>query len=181
MLGAQFQLRGAAFGAAKIKITTHKKDETLGACRRGLLSANQKGKRCVATITLGLSHLATMGAEQDARADIVHSSTEATMDIPTSAGLVRITTTITTTDHDHRGGRRARRSERRQRHLATRHAVDVAVADQAAEALSSSGMLAPNAEIAERATDDNVDLLFWRPVLVAWQVRFLPPAGSDRP
>jgi len=37
------------------------------------------------------------GGQQDAGADIVHSSTETTIDIPTSAGLVRITTTITTT------------------------------------------------------------------------------------
>ena len=37
------------------------------------------------------------GGEQDAGAEIVHSSSEATMDIPTSAGLVRITTTIVTT------------------------------------------------------------------------------------
>ena len=97
MLGAQSRLRGAAFGVAKIKITPHKKDETLGACRHGLLSANQKGKRCAATIILGRSHLAMIGGEQDAGADFVHSSTEATMDIPTSAGLVRVTTTITTT------------------------------------------------------------------------------------
>ena len=38
-----------------------------------------------------------IGGEQDAGADFVHSSSETTMDIPTSAGLVRITTTITTT------------------------------------------------------------------------------------
>lgn len=37
------------------------------------------------------------GGEQDAGADIVHSSSETTMHIPTSAGLIRVTTTIITT------------------------------------------------------------------------------------
>ena len=37
------------------------------------------------------------GGQQDAGADIVHSSSETTVDIPTSAGLVRVITTITTT------------------------------------------------------------------------------------
>jgi len=37
------------------------------------------------------------GGKQDASADIVHSTSETTIEMPTSAGLVRITTTIVTT------------------------------------------------------------------------------------
>ena len=97
MLGAQFQLRGAAFSDPKIKITTHKQDEAFGACRCGLLSANQKGKPMRRNDNSWPFPPSDNGGQQDTGADIVHSSSETIMDIPTSAGLVRITTTITTT------------------------------------------------------------------------------------
>ena len=97
MLGAQLQLRGVAFSDPKIKITTHKQDEAFGACRRALLFANQKGKPMCHNDNSWPIPPSDNGGQQDARADVVHSSSEATIEIPTSVGLVRVTTTITTT------------------------------------------------------------------------------------
>jgi hypothetical protein len=97
LLGAQFPLRGAAFDDPKIKITTHKQDEAFGACRLGRLSANQKAKLMRSNDNFWPFPPSDNGSRQDAGADIVHSSSKTIMDIPTSAGLVRITTTITTT------------------------------------------------------------------------------------
>jgi hypothetical protein len=42
LLGAQFQLRGAAFSDPKIKITIRKQDEAFGARRRGLPCVNRE-------------------------------------------------------------------------------------------------------------------------------------------